>query len=93
MSNLVRCSNCEQIIIAEDFDDHKCKIPIKCCSKEIPVEYFVDCSTDTEKAMIGKGLDGVSYWFVVKPRKALPWYPSNDFTQGRKPNDKYTVPK
>jgi len=78
MKNIVKCSYCRQILIAELFDSHKCKgVPWK-TSKNIPVSSYFDCSTDEKQQIVGVGLDGVRYWLVVKKREAVPV--STDFT-------------
>lgn len=89
MNNIVKCSYCGQIMIAELFDTHECDIPWK-DSKEIPVSSFFDCSTKKGQKMVGVGLDGVHYWFVLKKREAIPI--SDKFTQPRQSDEDYTEP-
>lgn len=78
-NNIVKCSWCGKILIAEQYDSHECDIPWK-DSKQIPVSSIFDCTTKSGEAKVGVGVDGIRYWFVVKPRVALPW-PSTEFTQ------------
>ena len=79
-NNIVKCSWCGKILIAEQYDSHECDIPWK-DSKEIPVSSIFDCTTKRGEAKVGVGLDGIRYWFVVKKREPLPW-PSTESLQG-----------
>jgi len=56
----------------EDFNAHKCDIPIN-NSKRIEVVYFRDDSYGNKKLMTGRGIDGVLYTFEVTPREPIPY--------------------
>jgi len=81
MREIVKCSCCRKIMTRKEFNNHKCKIPWK-ATKEIPVLYFLDCSTEESQEMLGVGLDGTHYFFVVKKPKAVPFikgiFPSDE---------------
>lgn len=63
----------------KEFQSHECKIPWK-TSREIPVRYYLDCSTDEKEQMLGVGLDGTHYFLVVKKPKPIPFIRRN-FTE------------
>lgn len=75
MKNLVKCSHCHKLFSDEEFDSHKCDLPLKDVV-DIPVSSFFKCS----KNMVGIGLDGKRYWFIVKKREAI-LYPSDEDLQ------------
>jgi len=77
-------------MIAKLFDSHKCDVPLKDII-EIPVSSIYESSTEKRKCIVGVGLDGIRYWFVVKTREAIPI--STDFTRGDESTDNYTVPE
>jgi len=63
MSEIIKCSCCRKILTYTEFQSHKCKIPWK-TSKEIPVLYYFDCSTEEKEQMIGVGLMGLTSFLL-----------------------------
>jgi len=92
---IIKCSSCRAILTRKQFDGHKCKIPWK-ATKEIPVLYYLDCSTDESQEMLGVGLDGTHYIFVVKKLKAIPFikgiFPSDESKHPDKSDGEETEP-
>ena len=70
-SQVVKCSHCRQITTLEEFDKHKCDLPLKEC-KTIEVVYFQDMSYNGKQLINGRGTDGILYTFEVVPRKPIP---------------------
>ena len=70
-SLIVKCSHCNQFFSIEQFDSHKCELPIN-GAKEIPVIYFREDNHGINKTIVGRGLDGILYALIIKPRKPLP---------------------
>jgi hypothetical protein len=77
MSEIVKCSCCHKIFTRKQFDAHKCGIPWK-SSKEIPVLYYIKLSLEEKDKILGVGLDGVRYFFVVKKPTPIPFIHSSD---------------
>ena len=94
MNNVVKCSYCDKIFIAELFESHKCDTQERAPKKiiDIPVVYFFDCTTKRNKNMVGVGIDGNHYWLVVKKREALPWNPSDESKQPNQSDEDVPVP-
>jgi hypothetical protein len=63
--------------------------------KEIPVAYFRDDSHGNKQIMVGRGLDGVLYTFIVTPRVAIPYFQnlSDDSYHGEKADEKLPEPE
>ncbi len=91
-SNLVKCSNCKRIIIAELFDSHECDLPIKHV-KHIEAAYTYSGSYKDKKIIVGRGLDGTLYSFIVKKKIPIPYYPSNEILQKDKSDEDFTEPR
>lgn len=87
MNDLVQCSWCGRILIAEQFESHDCDIPCK-SSKEISVSSIFDCTTKTGERKVGVGTDGIYYWLIVRPKVALPW-PSDERKQRDDPTERH----
>lgn len=68
---IVKCSHCRKILALEEFDNHKCEMPLVGV-KNIPVTNFLDTSVNGKKFMTGWGIDGILYTFEVVPRKPIP---------------------
>jgi len=78
MNNLVQCSRCRSVLIAEEFESHKCKVPIK-KHIEIIAGLILDLTTYEEKTLLVDGLNGVSYMIKLKTKgEALPWPPNEN---------------
>ena len=92
-SSIVKCSHCKGIFSVEQFDFHECELPIDAV-KEILVSYFRDDSRGSKSTVVGRGLDGVLYSFVVTPRTAISYMKSltDDFLQKKRTDDKLTEP-
>ena len=92
-SPIVKCSYCKQIFSIENFDSHRCDLPLTDV-KRIPVAYFQDDSVNGEKIMTGRGIDGVLYSFVVTPRQPIPFIIglSDEFLQRKKSDEDFTEP-
>ena len=91
---IVKCSHCHEMLSKEDFNAHKCDLPLKTC-KIIEVIYFQDGSFKDKKLMTGWGIDGILYTFEVVPRKPIPlMLPLSDGISQGKPSDKeFTEPR
>lgn len=72
MSEIVKCSCCRKILTRKQFQSHECKIPWR-KTKEFPILYYIELDTIEEPKVLGVGLDGVHYFFVVKKPVALPF--------------------
>jgi hypothetical protein len=68
---IAKCSHCHQMFSEQDFNAHKCDLPLIGC-KIIEVVYFQDGSYKDKKLMTGLGTDGILYTFEVVPRKPIP---------------------
>lgn len=92
-SPIVKCSHCKKILSIENFDSHKCSLPITDV-RHIPVVYFQDDSVNGRQLMTGRGIDGILYTFEVVPREPIPYIiPLSDgFLQRKKPDDNLTEP-
>jgi hypothetical protein len=95
VSEIVKCSSCRKILTRKEFQSHDCKIPWK-TSKEIPVLYYLDCSTDKKEQMLGVGLDGTHYFLVVKKPTAISFiqghFPSDESLQEDESDKEFTEP-
>ncbi len=58
------------MLSSENFDDHKCDLPLKEC-KTIEVVKIIDGSYEDRQLMNGWGTDGILYTFEIMPRKAI----------------------
>ena len=76
MKNMVRCTRCRRVLIAEYFESHECDTPLNDLM-EISVSSIFDCSTNGNKTMVARDLKGNQYWLKMSPRTAVP-YPSED---------------
>ena len=84
-SKIVKCSHCKKILSVDDFETHKCDLPLNEC-KTIEVIRFQDCSYEDKKLMNGWGTDGILYTFEVVQRKPIPLIlpVGDDFSHGKK---------
>jgi hypothetical protein len=65
-------------LIAEEFETHSCKIPIKKHVKIMAGE-ILDLTNDSGKALLIDALDGVSYMIeIVEKGEPLPWSPNEN---------------
>lgn len=90
--NLVECSRCHSVLIAEEFRSHKCEIRPKKHIKVLAGQ-IIDLTTDGHKTLLIDSLDGISYMIEVKEKgEPLSW-PSDDILQRKKSDRDFTEPK
>ena len=95
MSEIVKCSSCRKILARKEFDTHECHVPWK-TSKEIPILYYLILDKIEEKKILGVGLDGTHYFFVIKKPEAIPFikgiFPSDESKQHEESDGEVTEP-
>jgi len=77
MTNLVQCSQCGSVLIAESFKFHECAIPLKKI-KHISAQSILDLTTDKTQTFLISGVDGTDYFFEIREKEALPWPPDDN---------------
>jgi hypothetical protein len=73
MDNLMRCTRCHRLLIAEEYATHNCDfrdIPLQDC-EQILVDHMTDCGADKngDGVVLGWGLDGTLYRLIVCKHK------------------------
>jgi hypothetical protein len=83
------------VLIAEECDSHNCSATTKAW-KDIEIEWYsIVKDPEGREVVFAKGLDGVSYNMVIKPKSTyqLQPYIPNDFLQDKKPDEDLPVCK
>ena len=95
MNEIVKCSSCRKIMTRTEFEAHECKVPWN-STKEIPVLYYLGLSTDESQEIMGAGLDGTHYFFVIKKSEAIPFikgiFPSDESLHDDESDEDFTEP-
>lgn len=89
MTNLVKCSRCNQIMPNEDKDNHRCRTPLKTMKKVKAYNYFI--YEDEEGLNINVDtVDGTGYIFVISKKEfiSLP----DEYLQHNESDEDFTEP-
>src|SRR5436853_7236755 len=97
VSELYKCGRCRKVLIGEEFDEHRCSPEPNCKLVKIEVDYWINGKEPKtgDDLISTKALDGTTYWFIKRAQKAsdkVPFYPSDETLQGRKPDGDFTEP-
>lgn len=84
---IIKCSHCRKILSSEDFESHKCEMPLVGV-KNILVADCLDTSCKGKQIMTAWGVDGILYTFEVVPRHPIPIMISSDESLQLKKSDK-----
>jgi hypothetical protein len=98
LNDIFKCNRCKRILIAEEFEKHKCTPKLESViSIDFDYYYITKDKMDREEIVI-KGMDGNLYSFVKrenKPSDKVAFYlsPSNDMLHRDDSDDNVTEPK